>query len=128
LAGDTGFLVQIGDIGGSYGFGNYNMGSAHHLPFANGVWHHLEVDLNFQSETMNGYVDGQLLGTLAINPPSPATQITGLQLYSYGSGTTPQDVYFDNVSLSAVPEPSTSVMLGLGIVAFFGYRLRKRFA
>jgi PEP-CTERM motif len=125
LVGDTGFLAQIYNLGGNYGLGNYNM-STPRLPFASGTWHLLDIILNFKTETMVGYVDGQSLGTLAINPPSPPTQITELSLYSFGSGGPQQDVYFDNVSLATVPEPSSLVLGGTGLVALAIAHLRKR--
>jgi hypothetical protein len=129
LDGNTGFLAQINGIGDRFHLGNFDQSSSSTQPFALGTWYHLEIVLNFQTETVTGYVDGQSLGSLAINPPAPTTEITNLVIGSFGAAGTQQDVYFDNVSLTGVPEPSSLVLAGwatIGMVASAVASRRKR--
>jgi hypothetical protein len=78
---------------------------------------------------MTGFVDGQSLGTLAINDPTKPTTITTLDLYTQYDPGAAQDSYFDNVSLNAVPDQpsilvSAAILLVPGAIAI--KRLRKK--
>jgi VPDSG-CTERM motif len=116
LYGDTGFLAQIFTFGG----GNYYLGnsstSTGFQPFADDVWHNLQMDFNLQTLMVTGFVDGNSLGTLPLN--FDPTALTALQLYSSGGNAGAQDVYFDNLSISAsVPDSgATALLLGIGLV------------
>jgi hypothetical protein len=107
LMGNTGLLAQLITNGTTYRLGNSNSGTPTQ-PFANGVWHLLEIRFDFTAGTSTGWVDGQLLGTLPINTPSTPTQLGQVLLYSLGTHGPAQDVYFDNVSVTNSTGPTSA--------------------
>ena len=44
-------------------------------------------------------------------------------LFVYSVSSAPNDVYFDNIELNIIPEPTTVLLLGLGLV---GLAVRQR--
>jgi len=117
IRGNTGFVAQLAGGAGSFWLGNTNHASAR-IFFGLNVWHQVDFRLNFLSGTMTGFVDGVSLGQLSINGAVPNT-LTLVVLNSYSSGTAvPQKVYFDNFSISGVPEPASWAMMvgGFGLV------------
>ena len=68
--------------------------------------------------------------TLSINNALAPTGATYAAVYYAfmldGTQTAPQSVYFDNASLSAVPEPGTVALAGLGGFALFGLIRRRK--
>lgn len=128
LFGDTGFIAQIAEVSSGFVLGNTDANTAPQS-FASDTWHHLEIRFDFLADTMSGFVDGRLLGTLSINTLPEPTMITGIQLYSLGIGKDAQDIYFDNLSFTTtnpVPDASPSLMLlGLACVPLLG--LQRRF-
>ena len=70
------------------------------IAIVRGVWHHLELDLNFNAQAATAYVDGALLGTgpfVQLQPPP-------LLVLTAGVGSAGTDLaYWDNVSVTAAP-------------------------
>lgn len=127
LVGDTGFIAQLAEVSSGFILGNTDANTAPQT-FAADSWHHLEIRFDFLADTMSGFVDGQSLGTIAINTLPKPTMITQIQLYSLGIGKQAQGIYFDNLSFattSPVPDASSSLMLlGLASVPLLGLQRR----
>ena len=125
LYGDTGFIAQLAETTSGFILGNTDSNTAPQV-FKADTWHHLIIELDFLEDTLTGFVDGQQLGTIAINTLPEPTRILGFQLYFLGLGQAQQSIYFDNFSFStstipAVPETSTMLMLpGLGCLLVLG--------
>jgi PEP-CTERM motif len=84
-------------------------------------WVELRFDINLDANTVNMYYNGTQYSsrTWAVDAGSPVA-IAAVDLYSDVS----QNVYYDNISLTAVPEPgSASLLIVLGLV---GGVVRKR--
>lgn len=89
-----------------------------------GMYHHLSILLDITSLQETYYLDGNSLGTLPI-PSSVLTDpnfVLGVGLIAApDTGSFSRANYtahIDNVSITAVPEPSASVLLVTGITAF----------
>jgi hypothetical protein len=128
VQGSTGFLGQVVDVSGNFGLGLASsiVGS---IPVVRGVWHHLELDLDYSAQVLTAYIDGVLLGTGPFVHSS-----TTLSLLSLGVNSAPgSDLgYFDNVLVSAinptatVPALSSWGLVGLALLLAVtgGWRLR----
>jgi hypothetical protein len=81
------------------------------------------LDFDFTTMSLSGTIDAQPLGTLPINSIDSADDITLFAPYSFGSGTA-HDVYYDNISVTSVPEPGSIALLGLG--CFWAARRRRK--
>ncbi|NMH59512.1 hypothetical protein [Alteromonas ponticola] len=130
LWGDTGFLGQIlalndNALGSSSGvqLGN-NDTNGEVLTFTESVWHTFSLELDFDAMLLSGWVDGNSLGQLAINPSAGApTVIEDIVLFSFSSDED-QSVFFDNITATysesdsqiSVPEPQTFAIVMLGMI------------
>jgi len=125
--GDTGYVGQLSTVGGKFFLGN-SSSSVFSGASANGVWYRLTMDMNFAAQTIEGFVDGTSIGSLAMNPPSPANNFIGFQFVSYNSGGATQKAYFDNFSIKVIPEPSSFTLAGLGgiFLVISAFRRRQR--
>jgi hypothetical protein len=79
------------------------------ISFVRGAWAEVRVDFDLTTNTIAEYYNGALLstGTWAAGGP---VGLAALDLYSAG-GTA---VYYDDLSVSRVPAPSSVALLGLG--------------
>jgi hypothetical protein len=99
VVGNTGFLAQIASFGDQYVLGNTNS-STSPQSFPTGVWHQLVMVLDFGSQTVSASIDGTPLGTIPLNPASPPTAVSFVQVYSFGNQV-PNDSYADQVQVLA---------------------------
>jgi hypothetical protein len=98
-----------------------------------GRWHTLAVVDNFAAQTSSFYVDGVLLGTAAFasDYAGDSTLARGSILTYAGTETANFQkanyaAYYDNFSISSVPEPSGIILLGIGSAALLGVARRSR--
>ena len=87
-----------------------------------------ELLLTKGSSTILDYVEGGPTKATQANPRLPIT-LNGTYNFTlsyYENGSAPADLEFSVKSAVAVPEPATLGMAGLGLVAFGGYKLRRR--
>jgi hypothetical protein len=115
VTGNTGFIGQLDNVSGLYALGNVNANTSP-VAFAAGVWHLLDIEFDFTTKIMAGFVDGTSLGSIAINNAAQPSMLTGLTLFFQGQpSTAATTMYFDNVSVSNVPEPGPMALVGLAL-------------
>jgi hypothetical protein len=93
--------------------------------YANG-WHTYNLILDTQNDLVQLYVDGGLRTQLTY--ADDPTGISNIQLQNQRWGTNPSNsasLFFDDVNVSAVPEPGTLGALALGLAALFRRRAPK---
>ncbi|MBP6864039.1 MAG: PEP-CTERM sorting domain-containing protein [Candidatus Didemnitutus sp.] len=98
------------------------------MTWTTGTWHHVAINYarasSAQSATLTYYFDGQLLGQVTTPGTTPwDTSTHYLALANNFSGTT----YFDNVSITAIPEPAVGAGLaGVAVALAALWRRRRR--
>lgn len=128
-AADDFYQINI-NSGAAGGFTQYNWRTAVNGTFSTGVartqgWHLFEIDVNPYTGGNNDvqfYIDNALVGSGARKVGGGAGDVMdeirlGISIYSQGSA-----FWYDNVSLSVVPEPASGLLLLLGGVLTFLYR------
>jgi hypothetical protein len=97
-------------------------GAVGSIPVSRGTSNDFQLVLDFQTQTVSGYVNSQLLGSGSF--ANPTTVLTRVNL---GENSSPNgdSGFFDQLSVTSVPEPGYAglVTAGLAIIAF---RSRKR--
>lgn len=129
LGGDNGFIAQLAIVDGLVAeLGATNPGGAPSVPIATDTWIDLELILDFPTQTVEGFVNGQSIGSGQFsNPSSQLTQVEIFHIYDFGSTGPSGSFFVDDLSISAVPEPATlAAFLGLGLVGVGPMRSRKR--
>jgi hypothetical protein len=119
--GDGGFVAQIYALNGDFHFGTAT--AAGTLPLELGEWYSLEMDLDFQTQSVTAYVDGTFLATLAMG--SPTTSLVDLDLGGSSGGFPGETVFYDDFSATvatAAPEPSSLALIAMGGVSLTGWR------
>ncbi len=118
----------VADLSGIGVFAGLSIHDDASLPAANTtVWNVVTYNVGTILE-MGGYLstDATAQGGTA-TADAFSTARFAIDILTPGGGYTAESGMVFPTSF-IVPEPSTFVMLGLGIASFFGYRLRKRFA
>ena len=121
ITGDTGNLLSdIGYSGSSFFIFSTQSGLTGSIAGARDTWHHLSIALNYSTKTTNLFADGSLLGSVGYG----ASEIVNSIVLNSASGTGNfTEAYFDSFKATAVPEPMTFAVLGLGVV---GFAMRRR--
>lgn len=87
------------------------------LPLIKDRWVDYRFDIDLTANLVSEYYDGELLSTHvwwdAVRAPDGYLKITALDLYSDQAGA----VYYDNLNVQPIPEPTTIAFLGLGALA-----------
>jgi PEP-CTERM motif len=110
---DEDFLGQLDAYSSSFrlGLASSTVGI---VPATPDVWHALELDINFATQTQTAYVDGKFLGQGPL--ASPTTTLDFVLIGGYGAPGRNETVSYDNFSFSTiVPEPSSMALLGVGL-------------
>lgn len=89
-------------------------------------WVDIRLEINLDANSVSSYYNNSLIGTHTWQSGG-LNQLQALDLYPDEGATTAQvgSVFYDNVQLTLVPEPSTIGLLLLGGLAVL-YRVRKR--
>jgi hypothetical protein len=92
-------------------------GSVGSIPVSRGTWNNFELALNFQTDTVSGYVNSQLLGSGTFAHATTDLTRVNLGLNSAPNGDTG---FFDQLSVTSTPEPGYAglVAAGLALMAF----------
>lgn len=113
------YVAAFGDTAGhSYGLGTS----------WKGTWHKMEQFIDFDNLKVVSYFDGIRLLDETITAATALGGVNEIDLMAYNvtaATTTPATVYFDDVYVQAVPEPTSMVALALGGVALVARRRRK---
>lgn len=94
------------------------------VPIDTDTWIDLKIVLDFPSQTAERFVDGVSLGMIPFGDPPGGDTITELQqveIFSIIDTFNPH--YIDDLSITAVPEPSSVLLAG---VAAIGWRRHRR--
>jgi hypothetical protein len=101
-------------------------------PTTLGRWHTLAVVDDYAAQTSSFYVDGNLLGTAGFASDDAGDVVLARGSILAYAGTDTADFQkanyaapFDDFSISAVPEPSGLVLLGIGAMARIGAGRRR---
>jgi hypothetical protein len=96
------------------------------VPITTDTWLDLKLVLDFPTQTASGYLNGTFIGTEAF--ANPASEIALLEVYGLMGFTTPgpsPSFYFDDLRVTAVPEPGSAFLLA-GTVFALGFRRLRR--
>jgi hypothetical protein len=94
------------------------------VPITTDTWLDLKLVLDFPTQTATGYLNGNFIGTEPF--ANPASQIALLEVYGLMGFTTPGPspaFYFDDLSITAIPEPTALALLSIPALLLTG---RKR--
>lgn len=117
--------LSAGLIGVFDGAGNQQGAT---LPLVKDQWVDLRFEINLDANAVTSYYNNTLIGSMAWQSGG-INQLQAVDLYpDEGAGTAQVGpIYYDNFQLTAVPEPSSLVLLLVGGLAVF-VRSRKSVA
>ncbi len=135
-AGFTLAELEIGPDGSLAGFGNQAPGST---PLVSGTttpggWHKLGLEIDYNTNLSRFFVDGNQLGApISFAANNPSGVLARGALVAYAGPDVPGQftradhaMYFDNYSVSAVPEPASIVLAGFGLAGVGLYFRHRR--
>lgn len=91
------------------------------LPIVRGEWANWTLDVDLGANSVQQYYNGAAFGPAHQWQQSGVNAIGAIDLFANGTGP----VYYDNLSITQIPEPSVLALIGLGGLAF-GLRRRVR--
>jgi hypothetical protein len=83
-------------------------------PLVRDAWNTFRFDFNFGSGTVSEYYNGSLLSTHPLHDGTGQNALGGIDLFANGAAP----VYYDNLSITMIPEPGSLSLLALGGLAF----------
>lgn len=97
------------------------------VPITTDTWLDLKLVLDFPTQTATGYLNGNLIG---VEPfANPASELFTLEVAGLMGFNTPgpsPSFYFDDLRVTAVPEPGSGALLLAGSVFAWGFRRLRR--
>ncbi len=82
------------------------------IPVSTGTWNDFRLVLDFQTDTVTGYVNSQLLGSGTFANPTTVLTRVNLGLNGAPNG----DIgYFDQLSITSTPEPGCAGLVAAGL-------------
>jgi hypothetical protein len=113
-------FAWLGQIIVFNGIASHEAGS---LPVSPGVWNTYEMVVDFNADVLTTYVNGTMLGSNTFSPSVTGFGFLGFGINSTSNGTS--RAYFDNLSITATPEPVTLAVLGAGLLGLAAVRRRR---
>ncbi len=122
---DDDFLGQISVVNGegTLGLGatlGLRDGGIGFVPVQVGRWFVLEHVLDFANQTQEAFVDGEFIASASFS--NPGTELSRVEMVVLNIPN--HRVYFDDLSITAIPEPATFELLSIGVVGLIGLRRR----
>ncbi len=118
-ASDYNWSVQINNQAAS-GRIISDSGGGVSLPLVRDSWNTFRFEIDFGASTVSEFYNGTLLSTHAWHDGSGAAALAAIDLYANGASP----VYYDNLTITQVPEPASLSLLVLGGLAFVFRRKR----
>lgn len=125
-AGFTLAELELGPDGSIAGFGDQAPGSAPAVSgvVAAGAWHELAIEVDYLAKASTFFVDGAQVGLpVSFAGSGPSGVLARGALVAYAGPNVPggfdrsnHAIYFDDFSITAVPEPASLVLAGIGSV------------
>lgn len=81
-------------------------------------WHKFTIDVAADWSKVSFYIDGTLGREVALSAGAKPAGGFNWVSYGLGAGTTAETFYYDQASITEVPDPATLVLLGLGGLMF----------
>ena len=90
-----------------------------------GEWANVTALFDFANEIVRGVFNGELIGDVPFSS-AVGTQITAVEMFMAGPQPPNLTAQFDNLSVTAVPEPGTLTLLSTGVLGFLRYARCRR--
>lgn len=95
------------------------------VPVTRGTWNQFEVTLDYAREEYDLYLNGQWIETGLIDVGLVGTTLSDVDVWTTTPSGFGDRAWYDNFHVSVVPEPATSSILALGLLAIVGRRNRR---